>query len=212
MLCPALVPSPVRDTVKAYHGFLLIGLIWAASAQAAAEKAVLDVVPSLSEAGPAWTTNVMAYLLDPRSHPSEIDYRHDTKTSPMLALQRENMKKDGRNGFGIVLYGRGNMIMHQGLYRVYIYRWDNERALHNRWVDWKMTPARIVRSAPPVGEDCFWSDDGMFQEFAFRRGLFQVVMEADSSFQYRPIVQLAEVIDLKIRGQPIPKAAKPATN
>lgn len=180
-------------------------LLCALRLSASEVKPILTVVPSLSELGPTWTTNVIAYLLDPRSHPSEIDYRHDIKTSPMLALQRANMEKDGRNAFAIVLYGRGDMTVNQGWHRVYIYRWENRRALHNRWVDWKMNPARIVRSISTPGDDYYWTDDGFMQDFTFRRGLFHVSIEAGSLSDYRPIVRLAEVIDAKMRGKTVSK-------
>jgi hypothetical protein len=173
-------------------------------------KPILTVVPNLSELGPVWTTNVIAYLLDPHSQPSEIDYHYETKTSPMLALQRGNMEKDGGTAFAIVLYGRGNMTVNQGWHRVYIYRWENRHALHNRWVDWKMNPARILRSAPAPGDDYYWTDDGFTQDFTFRRGLFHVSIEAGSASDYRPIVRLAEVIDAKIRNRPIPTPDAPA--
>jgi hypothetical protein len=181
----------------------------------AEEKAILDVVPSLSELGAGWTTNVVAYLLDPRSHPSEIDYHGDTESSPQLSAQREVMRTNGRTGCGLVLYGHGNLIMNSGLYRVYIQRWDNRRSLHNCWVDWKMNPNRIVRDTPPIGEDCFWVYEWwrqtlVRQHLVFRLGLFHVVVEAGAESDFAPMVRLGQVLDAKIRGRSIPEPPYPS--
>ena len=177
----------------------------------ALEKAILDVAPSVSELGAGWTTNLVAYLLDPRSHPSEIDYRGDAESSPELGAQREVMKTNGRTGCGLVLYGHGNLIMNSGLYRVYIQRWSNRRSLHNHWVDWKMNPNRIVRDAPPVGEDSFWVNEWwrqtpVRQHLVFRQGLFHVVVEAGADADVAPMIRLGQVLEAKIRGRSIPEA------
>jgi hypothetical protein len=39
---------------------IFLSFAWFPCLQAAEEKAILDVVPSLSELGPTWTTNVIA--------------------------------------------------------------------------------------------------------------------------------------------------------
>jgi hypothetical protein len=173
------------------------------------ERAVLDVVPSLSELGAGWTTNVVAFLLDPHSHPSEIDSRGDARTSPELSVQREIMKTNNRTGCGLVLYGRGDLIMNRGLYRVYIQRWSDRRSLHNSWVGWKMNPNRVVRDAAAVGEDCFWVNEWwrqtlVRQNFVFRQGLFHVVVEAGPDSDAAHMVLLARAIRAKILGRPIP--------
>jgi hypothetical protein len=173
------------------------------------EKAILDVAPSVSELGAGWTTNLVAYLLDPRSCPSEIDYHGDPASSPELGAQREVMKTNGRTGCGLVLYGHGNLIMNSGLYRVYIQRWNNRRSLHNCWVDWKMNPNRIVRDTSPVGEDSFWVYEWwrqtlVRQHLVFRRGLFHVVVEAGADSDFAPMIRLAQVLDAKIGGRSIP--------
>jgi hypothetical protein len=174
------------------------------------QKPILDVTPSLTELGPGWTTNVVAYLLDPRSQPSEIDYQRDPKTSLLLAYERDLMRTNNRTGCAMVLYGYGNMVMNSGLFRVHIQRWDNRRSLHNAWVGWKMDTARVVRNLPPVGEDCFWTNDwwrqtAVRQNLIFRRGLFHVVVEAGAESESGHLLRLAEVIDAKLRGRPIPK-------
>ena len=79
---------------------VLVGLV---QAQGGEEKAILDVAPTLAELGEEWTTNVVAYLLDPRSRPSEIDYhRDDPKSSPVLDFHRKQMAADGRTGYGMI--------------------------------------------------------------------------------------------------------------
>jgi hypothetical protein len=194
-----------------YRVILLLACFWLVQTWAADEKPISDVAPSLAELGEGWTTNLIAYLLDPRSQPSEIDYLN-RKPSPVLEYHRQEMAKDGRTAYGTIFYGHGDMVMGRGLYRVYIQRWGNTRSLHNRWVDWKMNPNWVVRTNEPVGEDCYWIEDQMFQSLTFRRGLFHVSVEAGLASEYRPMIRLAKVIDAKIRGRPIPKlrtAAKP---
>ena len=180
-----------------------------APTQAAAEKAVLEIAPSLSELGEGWTTNVVAYLLDPSSRPPEIDFQNDVTSSPLLEAQRQAMKGNERTGCGLLLYGRGDLIMNSGLYRVFVQRWSNTRALHNAWVDWKMNPDRVVRTHPPVGEDFFWvcewwRQTPIRQNFVFRRGLFHVTIEAGADSDTAAVVQLAQVIDGKIKARPLP--------
>lgn len=179
-----------------------------APVQAAETTGVLNVAPTLIELGDGWTTNLVACVLDPQSTPSEFD-NFNGERSRLLEFYREQMKKDGRTGYATLLYTRSDAVTNRALYRVYIQRWQNTRLLHNRWVEWKMAPARIVRSGPMIGEDYFWSDDGVFQEFSFRRGLFNVVIQAGSASEYKPMVWLAVAIDAKIRGRPIPKTDAP---
>ena len=161
---------------------ILLGLACAV-VRAAPEKAVLEVAPTLADLGSGWTTNIVAYLLDPLSHPSEIDYQHGVHDSPLLEYQRDLMSKTSRSGCGMLLYGRGNLVMNSGLYRVHIQRWSNRRALHNAWVGYKMDPTRVVRDTPPIGEDLFWTNDWwretlVHRNLVFRRGLFHIVVEA----------------------------------
>jgi hypothetical protein len=118
------------------------------------------------------------------------------------------MKKDGRTGYAIIHYARKGDAHNADDYRVYIQRWGSIRPLHNAWVDWKMNRNRVLRPGPPLGEDFFWTIDGMLQNLAFQRGLFHVVIEAGSASAYEPMLRLAEVIDAKIRGKPIPKPEK----
>jgi hypothetical protein len=187
--------------------YVLITLAWASSfLHAAEEKAILSVAPSLVELGPGWTTNLIACLLDPLSNPSEVDYFND-KPSRLLEFHREQMKKDGRTGYATIHYGQGNMVMNEGLYRVYIQRWADVRALRDRWFDWKMYPTRIARASRAIGIDSYWRDDGSFQEFCFRRGLFHVIVQGGSESAYSPMIRLAEVIDAKITGHSIPRPA-----
>jgi hypothetical protein len=150
---------------------------------------------------------VIAYLLDPRSHPSEIDYKGNVESSLLLGVQREVMKSNDRSGCALMFYGHGDLVMNRGLYRVYIQRWSSRRSLHNSWVRWKMNPDRVVRDLPPVGEDSFWVNEWwrqtlVRQNFAFRRGLFHVVVEAGAESDSGDLVQLAGVIDAKIRKSP----------
>ncbi len=173
------------------------------------EKPVTAIVPTLGELGPGWTTNVTAYLVDPRSTPSEIDYQMDAATSVMLSMQRQAMLTNSRTGCGMVLFGRGDLVMNSGLFRVYIQRWKDTRSLHNEWVGWKMNPNRVVRMHPFVGEDFFWTEEWwrrtlVRNNFVFRRGLFHVVVEAGADADPSHILRLAAVIDAKIGGRPVP--------
>jgi hypothetical protein len=174
------------------------------STWAGEQKAILNVLPSLAELGPGWTTNQVAYLIDPLSQPSEIDYQSDPKTSGKLAGQREAMKTNGRTGCGMVYYGRGDLVMNSGLYRVTIQRWAEKRPLHNAWVTWKMNPSRVVRSCPAVGEDYFWVNEWwretlLRHHLVFRRGLFHVLIEAGADSDVLQMVRLGEAIDRRIR-------------
>src|SRR5262245_584238 len=77
--------------MKAYTIALVVYLAAVSAARAVEEKPLLAVTPSAAELGGKWTTNVIAYLLDPRSQPPEIDYRGEASTSLFLAAQREVM-------------------------------------------------------------------------------------------------------------------------
>jgi hypothetical protein len=185
---------------------LIVLLAWTATLAVAEEKAILSVMPTLAELGDGWTTNLVAYLIDPRSSPPEIDYQGNPATSPRLDSQRLEMRVNGRTGCGLLFYGRGNLTMNSGLYRVYIQRWNDRRALHNDWVTWKMNPARVVRDMPAVGEDYFWIEEWwretrLRQNLVFRRGLFHVTIEAGADSDWSAMVRLAQVIDGKIRGK-----------
>jgi hypothetical protein len=177
-------------------------------------KAILEVVPGLSALGAGWTTNVVAYLLDPCSRPSEIDYRGNVGASLELGVQREIMKTNDRTGCGLVFYGRGDLVMNSGLYRVYIQRWINRRSLHNSWVGWKMNPNRIIRDGPGVGEDSFWVNEWwrqtlVRQNFAFCRGVFHVVIEAGADSRAERLIELALAFDARIRAHAKPETRVP---
>jgi hypothetical protein len=186
---------------------LLLGLI----EPSGAEKPVLAVLPSAAEVADGASTNLVAYLLDPLSQPSEIDHRQDARSSLLLEAQRAAMLTNGRTGCALVLYGRGDLTMNSGLYRVYLQRWRNTRLLHNAWVTWKMNPDRVVHKEPAPGEDYFWTEEWwrrslVRQNLVFRRGLFHVVIEAGAASDYLHMIRLATAIDAKIRGHPVPPA------
>lgn len=195
-----------------FRGWLLplfLALALQAQSPGQSEKAVLEVAPSLGDLGAGWTTNVIAYLIDPKSQPSEVDYRTDPKTSLLLHYQRSVMATNNRTGCGLILYGRGDLVQNSGLYRVFIQRWNSTRALHNSWVNYKMNPARVVRAMPHVGEDYYWTQEWwrqtlVRQNLVFRRGLFHIVVEAGGSSDYQSMIWLAQVMDAKIRGRPVP--------
>jgi hypothetical protein len=210
----------MKMVVKSKHAMKICTCFWIAflaclgCADAAQEKAVLEVVPSLAELGEGWTTNIVAYLLDPRSQPPEIDFKSEPAKSLRLTEQREAMKTNKRTGCGLILYGRGDLVMNRGLYRVYIQRWADSRSLHNSWVDFKMNPARVVRNHPAVGEDFYWTNDWwretcVGQNLVFRRGLFHVVVEAGPESDDAQMVQLAQAIDAKITGRVKPAEPRP---
>ena len=189
-------------------------LLWAGDLRGAEDKPLLEVAPTLAELGSGWTTNFVAYLLDPRSQPSEIDFQGNPATSARLEAQRLEMKTNGRTGCGLFIYGRGDVIMNSGLFRVYVQRWAQTRALHNHWVDWKMNPARVVRTTPAIGEDFFWTEEWwretrVRQNLVFRRGLFQVTIEAGSESDSAAMVRLGQAIDARIKGRPAAPSVRP---
>ncbi len=193
----------------------MASLLSGARVRGAGAKPILDVTPALSDLGPGWTTNFVAYLLDSRSEPSEIDYQSNPATSSRLEAQRLEMKTNGRTGCALLIYGRGDLIMNRGLCRVYVQRWAESRALHNHWVDWKMAPNRVVRNTAPVGEDCFWTEEWwretrVRQNLVFRRGLFHITLEAGAESDSSALVELAQAIDAKILGRPLKKPAAPS--
>jgi hypothetical protein len=192
---------------------LLLSLLLALGEPSAAEKPVLAVIPSAAEVGDGASTNLIAYLLDPLSQPSEIDHRQDARSSLLLEAQRAAMLTNGRTGCALVLYGRGDLTMNSGLFRVYVQRWRSPRSLHNAWVTWKMNPDRVVHTEPASGEDYFWTQEWwrrslVRQNLVFRRGLFHVVIEAGAESDYLHMIRLAAAIDAKIRGRPVPPAAR----
>lgn len=187
----------------------LLGCCCLLGAEDASERAILEVIPTVRELGKGWTTNIVAYLLDPRSRPSEIDYRVDVQTSLLLDYQRSVMRTNHRTGCCMVLFGRGDLVNNSGLFRVFIQRWDNRRSLHNGWVGYKMVPGRVLRTTAHVGEDYFWSEEWwrrtlVRQNLVFRRGLFHVAIEAGAESDPLQLLRLAQVIDAKIRGRPTP--------
>lgn len=184
------------------HAWLAAGLLGfvAIAAPPVAERSLLELRPTLSELGPAWKTNYTAYLIDPRSDPPEITHQGNPKTDRFLQFQRERMPQDGRTGYGLFLYGTEDSSAN-GFYAVHIQRWSSARALHNRWVDLKMSPTRVLHDGPPVGEDCFWREDCMFQEFSFRRGVYSVVIEATVSRDYKNLWELGRAVDANLRAR-----------
>jgi hypothetical protein len=75
---PAAVPELRRSAqfktphlMKILH-LLAIALLWSLNlAQGAEDKPLLDLVPTLAELGEGWTSNNVAYWIDPLCHPSE---------------------------------------------------------------------------------------------------------------------------------------------
>lgn len=204
-----LVQHPLARSMKI--GLLLLLSTGSFASTVWEEKAVLEVVPTVVELGNGWTTNLVTYLIDPKSNPSEIDHKGDPATSAEIRDQREDMKTNGRTGCAMILYGRTNLVMNRGLFRVCIQRWNNTRSLHNAWAGWKMNPSRVVRPLRAVGEDVFWvnqwsRDTLVSQDMVFRRGLFHVTIQAGSESDPALIVRLGEAVDAKIRGRPVPAA------
>jgi hypothetical protein len=172
------------------------------SAHTLPEIPVTALAPQLSHLPDGWTERQMLFLLDSRSDPPAFDHQcDDPSISRMLQFQREQMAQDGRTAYLIVLYGRADSALKGGKVRVYIQRWSSRRALHNRWVDWKMIPTRVAHPDPRVGEDYYWREDCMFQELVFCRGLFNVSIEAGHATDRQLIVELAQAIDAAIRGR-----------
>lgn len=188
---------------------LILSLLWTGTPLQAEPQAILRLAPTPAELGPGWTTNVVAYLIDPLSEPPEIDYRGDPKTSLPLVYQRSQMDTNHRTGCGLLLYGRGDLVHNSGLYRVHIQRWQDRRALHNAWVGWKMNPLRVVPKLDAPGEDYFWTEEWwrrtlVEQNLVFRRGLFHLVIEGGPDSDRVQMIRLARVFDAKIRGKPVP--------
>jgi hypothetical protein len=52
--------AEARESLMWHRLIIFLSFAWFPCLQAAEEKAILDVVPSLSELGPTWTTNVIA--------------------------------------------------------------------------------------------------------------------------------------------------------
>jgi hypothetical protein len=183
------------------------------SAQAGEPKGILEVLPAVTELGQGWTTNLVTYLYDRYSRPSEISYGEDPGNSRFLhwlrtSLQKDNSSADclaGRTGYCLAHYGLGDLVFNSGEYQICVMRWSDRRSLHNSWVDWKMSRCRVVRDGVAVGEDFYWSEDLTAQTLTLRRGLFTVSVTAGLRSDYRPMVHLSEAIDAKIRGRSVPK-------
>ena len=184
------------------HCWLALGLfvLAATAAQPVKERSLLELVPTLSELGQGWKTNYTAYLIDSSSDPPEVAHQGNPKASPILEFHRERMAQDGRAGYGLFLYGRDDSVVN-GWHAVHIQRWANARDLHNRWVGWKMSPTRVLHDGAPVGEDCFWREDCMFQELSFRRGVYSVLIEAGVNREYRSLWEIAKAVDARLRAR-----------
>jgi hypothetical protein len=115
------------------HWGLLLVCFCIAPAQAAQEKAVLDVAPSLTELGEGWTTNSIVSLLDPLSRPSGIAFKKQPDVKGMTNFLRTPPKTKGQMGWGRFHYGRGDLVLNRGLYFVSIQRWSNTNALEQAW-------------------------------------------------------------------------------
>ena len=129
----------------------LPGFLWLASARADEPKGILDVMPTVAELGGDWTTNLVTYLVDPCSRPSEISYGEDPGSNRFLAWLRAGLREDHapdhclahRTAYGLAHYGQGNLVFNSGEYQLCVMRWRDPRSLHNAWVEWKMTGGRV---------------------------------------------------------------------
>jgi hypothetical protein len=184
---------------------LLFVCLCLAPAQAAQEKAILDVAPSLTELGAGWTTNSIVTLLDPLSHPSGVAFKKQPDAKVMTNFLQTPLKTKGQMGWGRFHYGRGDMVLNGGLYFVSLQRWGNTNALEKAWKGWKTRPDNAVWRGPPIGEHCYWTEDEKFHGLTFRRGLFHAVVTSGSKSDRSGLIRIAEVIDDKITGRPIPK-------
>jgi hypothetical protein len=185
--------------------FLLALLISLVSANAAAEKPVLDVAPSLAELGEGWTTNSIISLLDPLSQPSGIAFKKPAEPKGLTGVPRTARSIKGRMGWVRMEYGRGDMVLNGGAYFVSIQRWGSTNALEKAWKGWKSRPDYTAWRGPPIGEACYWTEDEKYHGLTFRRGLFHVVVTCGSLSDHSGLFRLVEVIDAKIAGRTIPE-------
>ena len=105
-------------------------LCWFPTLLAAVDKPVLEIAPTLSELGKEWTTNQLVLLIDPLGKPPQIVCPGNPDPEGLLATFRQMMKSSGRTGYLRMHYGRGDLVVNQGAYHVYLQRWTNADALN----------------------------------------------------------------------------------
>lgn len=176
---------------------------WVAAAQPAAEKSVLEVVPTLAELGSGWTTNALLSLLDPRSSPPAASAGKAFKSATNTV--RRAKRPSHQTGWIRMEYGRGDMLLNKGAYFVSIQRWASTNALAHAWQGWAARPDYTAWRGLPLGESCYWTEDDKFHGLVFRRGLYHVVVTCGERSEHSGLLRLAEVIDAKIAGRAIPK-------
>ena len=81
-----------KAAMKIHPVILLLVLIFLTQARPAEEKPILEIAPTLAELGAGWTTNIVAYLLDPLSKPAVIAYRGNSESDRLLDHLRTTMK------------------------------------------------------------------------------------------------------------------------
>jgi hypothetical protein len=147
---------------------------WVAAAQPAAERSVLEVVPTLAELGSGWTTNTLLSLLDPRSRPPAASSGKPLKSATNTV--RRTRRPGHQTGWIRLEYGRGDMLLNKGAYFVSVQRWANTNALNQAWQGWAARPDYTAWRGLPLGESCYWTEDDKFHGLVFRRGLYHVVV------------------------------------
>jgi hypothetical protein len=187
---------------------LLALVICLGRTEAASERAVLEVAPSLGELGAGWTTNSIVALLDAKSQAPGTSSKRtaDPKGKQTATLLRDTGGAKGQMGWVRMEYGRGDLVLNRGAYFVSIQRWGNTNALEKAWSGWKTRPDYMTWRGPAIGEACYWTEYEKYHGLTFRRGLFHIVVSCGSESEHSGLLRLAEVIDAKIAGRPIPKA------
>jgi hypothetical protein len=191
----------------AFGSHLVAALIWISHSLAADEKAILEIAPTVVELGAGWTTNSVDSLIDPRSHPSEIGFDRKRNPMEMTALLRAGTKAVPGLGWGRFIYSRGDRVI-----SVNIQRWANTNSLDQNWKRWKSRPEVGMRPGPSIGDEACLAGGESRQSLFFRRDAFHVIVSTDTASNVSAMIRLADVIDAKICGRPIPHvrtAAKP---
>jgi hypothetical protein len=173
---------------------------------AAADKSVLEIAPTLAELGNGWTTMETNHLIDPLCQPSELVKEGHPSPEKLLKSLRDMMKSTGRTGYLAMHYGYGDMVINRGGYRVSIQRWPSAEDVDK---DPVQQAERVKRSPPNIGQEAYWTEGAMLHGLVFRRGQYRVVTECGPKSDHDNLVRLAEVIDAKISGKPIPQRPGP---
>lgn len=183
-------------------------------------QGILEILPPPTEVGKGWTTNLVTYLLDSLSRPSELAYGEDPKTSRFLTWLRTSLSGGhstnsclaGRTGYCLAHYGRGDLKTLD--YEVCVMSWREERSLNDAWGCWKskLISDRVVHHTGKVGEDYYWTQDPHQQYLAFRRGSFTVTISADLRSDYGQMLRLGHAIDARINRPDIPDQRKDKAN